>query len=291
MRVTMLQSDRTFLTNLGNVNEKLELTNQQISSGKKLLSLKDSPAGSAELIGIRKELDDVDQYRANADVGNLFVGVTDSVLSSVHTLISTVFVKGSEATSDVIDAGGRASLAAEIRSLRDQILSLANTETQGRYIFAGSKSNAAAFTIAGDAVTYMGDQVVNDIAVGDNVSVRQGFAGDGVFSPVFATINQLLTAVDSGDFAGMSTALSQFSATLNGVNQFRVNLGVSQNKILDSKNELDSLEVNLKSRQSSLEDANLAQAVTQFQQIQTALQAALSARASSAHKSLFDYLG
>jgi flagellar hook-associated protein 3 FlgL len=291
MRVTQLQSDRNFLTNLDRLNSNLEVVNQQVSSGKKLLSLKDSPSGSAELVGLSARLADIDQYSANADSGNLYLGVADSALSSVHTLVQTIFTKGSAATSGVITPDERAGLAGEIRSLRDEIFSLANSETQGRYIFAGSTSNAPAFTITGDAVTYQGDQVVNDVSVGDGVTVPQGFAGDAVFAPVFDGINQLLTAVDAGDAAGMETALSQFSTTLSGLNTFRVQIGVSQNTMLDLKNEQDAAKISITSRQSSLQDADMAQVVTQLQQIQTSLQAALTARSITQQKSLFDYLG
>jgi len=291
MRVTQFQTDRTFLTNIGSLNQRLDLANQQIASGKKLLSLKDSPEGSAEMIGLRKELDDIDQYRANADIGNLYVGVADSALSSVYTVVTTIFTKGSAATSGLVDANGRVALASEIRTLRDQVLSLANSNVRGRYIFAGSQTNSPAFSIAGDAVTYDGDQVVNKISVGDSVEVQQGLAGDGVFSPVFSTINQLLTAVDSGDDAGIQTALAQFSGGLSSLNQIRVRLGVDQNSLLDAKNEQDSLELVIKSRKSTLQDADIVEAVTQLQQIQTALQVALTAHSSTQRKSLFDYIG
>ncbi len=286
-----MQADRTFLSDLGTLNERQQEANRQISSTKKLLSLKDSPAASAELIGLRKELADIDQYQANADVGNLYVGIADSAIGSAFTQLTAIFTRGSEAATETVDAAGRASLASEIRSLRDQILALANSEAQGRYIFAGSLSNAPAFTISGDTVTYEGDFVVNQIAVGDGISVQQGFAGEEVFNPVFDVINQLLAAVDAGDTAGMQAALSQFGSTLTGLNQFRVQLGVAQNTIEDTKNEQASRALNIKSRQSTLEDADLAQAITQLQQIQTALQAALETRSSTHQTNLFDYIG
>jgi flagellar hook-associated protein 3 FlgL len=291
MRVTQIQSDRTFLTNIDRLNSNLEVANQQVSSGKKLLSLKDSPSGSAELVGLSAQLADIYQYQANAASGGLYLGIADSALSSVHNLVTTIFTKGSAATSGVLDSTQRTALAGEIRSLRDQVLSQANSETQGRYLFAGSASNVPAFTIAGDTVTYQGDQVLNTISVGDGVTVPQGFAGDSVFSPIFDTINQLLTAVDGGDVAGMQAALSRFGTTLGGLNTFRVQLGVSQNTLGDLKNAQDAAKTSLIGRQSSLQDADMAQAVTQLSQIQTALQAALAARSATQQRSLFDYLG
>jgi flagellin-like hook-associated protein FlgL len=70
-----------------------------------------------------------------------------------------------------------------------------------------------------------------------------------------------------------------------------VQVGVSQNTILDLKNQQDAAKTSITSRQSSLQDANMAQVVTQLQQIQTALQAALTARSITQQKNLFDYLG
>ncbi|MCK7492393.1 MAG: hypothetical protein MZW92_12900 [Comamonadaceae bacterium] len=88
---------------------------------------------------------------------------------------------------------------------------LANSEVNGRYIFSGSDVLNAPFIMAGDAVTYQGDMNVNSVEVAPGYFIRQNLPGDAVFSPLFNTINGLLTALDSGDQAAARTALAQFS--------------------------------------------------------------------------------
>ncbi len=291
MRVTESSIYRSFLANIENLNEGMAQVNQQLGSGKKLSNLSDSPSGSAELLNIRTELSDIDQYTQNADSSNFFLGVTDSALNSLYNVVTSIFTTGSQAASDLNGASGRANLAQEIRSLRDQVLSLANTEAGGRYVFAGSRVSEPAFTISGDTVTYQGDSETNTVVVNDGLQVRQSVAGSSVFSPVFARINDLLNAIDSGDQAGIQNALNQFSSTMETIGQVRAQVGVDLSKLQSAKTEQSTRKTILSTQQSTLQDADMAQAATQLNQIQTALQAAMTAQSITQQKNLFDFLG
>ncbi len=290
MRITPAISDRNFLNNVETLNTLLEDANQQVSTGKKLLHLQDSPSGSAEMVVLRDELSRIDQYRANSNYGNLFLGVTDSALSSAHDLVTSIFTKGSEAATGTVTAEERETIAREIRAMRDQLLSIANTKAQGRYLFAGSKVTAAPFTISGDTVTYQGDQEVNQITIGDGVDVQTGVAGGDVLMPVFQTIATLLTAIDGNDASGIKANLSGFESALSGINQSRGTVGAALTRVQGIATDLDSRKTSLHSLQSSLEDADLAQAITKREQLQSALEATLTVQATT-RKSLFDYLG
>lgn len=291
MRITPGISDRNFLNNVETLNSLLEDANQQVSTGKKLLQLNDSPSGSAEMVGLRDELSRIDQYRTNSNNGSFFLGVADSVLSSAHDLVTSIFTKGSEAATGTLTAQERTTIAQEIRAIRDQLLAMANTTAQGRYLFAGSKVTAAPFSISGDTVTYQGDQEVNKITIADGLDVQAGVAGSDVFMPVFQTIGTLLTAVDNNDVSAIKAALPGFESALSGINQSRGPLGIALSRLQGITAELDTRETSLHSLQSSLEDANLAQAITRRDQLQSALEATLTAQVTAPRKSLFDYLG
>ncbi len=290
MRVTPGISDRNFLTSVEKLNSLLDDANQQVSTGKKLLHLQDSPSGSSEMVGLRDELSRIDQYKANLDYGNLFLGVADSALSSAHDLVTSIFTKGSEAATGTVTAEERATIAQEIRAMRDQLLAIANTTAQGRYLFAGSRITAPPFSISGDTVTYQGDQEVNKIAIGDGLDVQAGVAGGDVLTPVFQAISTLLTAIDGDDVSAIKAALPGFESALSGINQSRGTVGAALTRLQGNATELDTRKTTLHSLQSSLEDANLAQAITQRNQLQSALEATLTVQAT-ARKSLFDYLG
>lgn len=292
MRITDSMTCRVFLSNLETLNEQLDTVSQQISTGKKFVHLRDSPATAAEGVLLQAKAAALDQYKTNNDSSSFYLQVADSALNSVQNLVTSIQTKGSEAASGTVNATDRATLAKDIRSLRDQILSLANTEVSGRYIFAGSRDTSAAFTISGDAVTYQGDDEINMIKIGDDLRVQQNVAGLSVFSPIFDTIQSLLSAIDSGDRAGIESALGQFSSSLNGLSLARGQVGVELGKTENISSENDTEKVNLQAQQSRLEDVSAAEAATQLSQLQTALRASLSAGQSILQKkNLFDFLG
>ena len=290
MRITQTMIYRNLLDGAENLRENIETANQQISSGKKLNSLADSPAGSAELVDLRAELARVDQYRENSGSGGFFVNLGESVLSSAIDVVTAIYTRGSAGASSLYDVKSRTELAKEVRSLRDQLLSLANTEAHGRHIFAGSQITAAPFTISEDTVSYQGDLIQNRIDVGDGLQVQQNVAGSTAFSKAFSAVEQVLAALDSGDPAAMQTALGQFEGALADLTESRAELGVSLSTIQGAGTEQDSRELAIKDRESKIEDANLAEAATQLKANETALEATFAARTVTGQKNLFDYL-
>jgi flagellar hook-associated protein 3 FlgL len=291
MRVTSTLLQRSFLSNLEDLNQRLDAANQQVSSGRRINRLRDDPSGSAEAVRLHAELDTVDQYRFNTDASQMFVGTADSALDSAFTLVTSVFTRGSAAASNLHGASTMATLAGEVRALRDQLLSVANATIRGRYIFAGANGTNQAFLLQGDHATYQGDRSVNKVLIGEGLLVNQNLPGDAVFQAAFDAIEQLLSALDSQDVSATQTALQGVSASLSSISQQRAQLGASLSQLDRSKSEQDTLEVNVRSRLSRVEDANMAEAVTEFSQIRTALDAALSARAVVQQRNLFDFLG
>ncbi len=291
MRVTQSMSYRSFLANVENLNSRLEDASQQVSSGKKLNHLKDSPTGSAELVELRSELSRIDQFRSNSDSSNFVLNATDSVLTSVFNLLTDIFTRGSEAASDTATQATRDTILKEIRGMRDQIFSLANTKLSGRSIFAGSRVTAPAFSISDNTVTYLGDEVINTIKISDGVQVTQNVVGSEAFTSVFNTLQDLISAIHAHDSASIKAALGQFSTTFGKLSEFRAKVGVELSKIQSVQLEYDGMESTIKTRQSGVEDANLAEAITQMNQIQTALQASLAAQGAVSKKNLFDFLG
>jgi flagellar hook-associated protein 3 FlgL len=281
---------RNLLDGAENLRENIESANQQISSGKKLNSLADSPSGSAELVDLRAELAGIDQYRENASSGGFFVNLGESVLSSAVDVVTAIYTRGSAGASSLYDTNSRTELAKEVRSLRDQLLSLANTESHGRHLFAGSLVTTAPFTISGDSVSYAGDLVQNRIDVGAGLQVQQNVAGSTAFLKAFSAVEQVLAALDNGDRAAMQAALGQFEDALADLTQTRAELGVSLSTIQRAASEQDSRELAIQNRQSKIEDANLAEAATQLKANETALEATFAAQTVAGQKTLFDYL-
>jgi flagellar hook-associated protein 3 FlgL len=292
MRVTQSETYRNFLLNLDTLNERLDKINSQIASGKKLKDLKDSPASSAQLIGMTDQAAEIDQYQSNISSGSYFLGTADSVLNEVNNLVASIYAKGSQAATESVTADDRATIGTEIRSMRDQIIALANSQALGRYIFAGSKTDSAPFTLSGDVVLYQGDESANIISVDRGLEVQEGVPGSAAFNSIFSAVDSLLTNVGANNLDGIKTALGQFASALSGLGIARGEIGANLSLLNNAKTDLDSQETSLKKQRSQLEDANMAESVTAMSQVQTALQTAMTAGGSILQqRNLFDILG
>jgi flagellar hook-associated protein 3 FlgL len=292
MRVTQSETYRNFLSNLETLNDRLDKVNNQVSSGKKLKDLKDSPASSAQLIGLSGQAAEIDQYQSNISSGSYFLGTADSILNQVNNLVTSIYSQGSQAASDAVGDDARATIGTEIRSMRDQILALANSKALGRYIFAGSKIDSSPFTLSGDTVQYQGDENANKIGIDQGLEVQEGVPGSAAFNSVFSAVDSLLTNVESNNLDGIKTALSQFASALSDLGLARGEIGANMSLLNNAKTALDSQETSLKKQRSQLEDANMAESVTALSQIQTAMQTTMTAGGSILQqRNLFDILG
>lgn len=292
MRVAQTEICNSLFSDLGKHNEDLAKYSSQLSSGKILNHLRDSPSGSAKLVALAKIDADIDQYISNTDTGNMYLGVAESVLNEVNNLVASIYSKGSQAASEILGEDSRSALAYEIRSLRDQIVSLANTEVRGRHIFAGSMVAEAPFLLEGDAITYRGDGIVNTLSVDSGTEVQMNYAGDTMFNPVFAAIDGLLAALDANDVGEIQSVLSGISPALSDLSKVRAQIGSNMSLLESVETRLESRETAVREQRSRIEDADMAQSAVLLKQTQTALDAAVSAAgAVLTQRNLFDILG
>ncbi len=291
MRVTPLQTNREFLDHVASLNERLQRRNLEIASGKKVNNLQDAPAGSAELVKLRDDLAEIDQFRKNSDVATFFVAIADSTLNSVQNSVTAIFSRASQVVSNFHEQEVLDATAREIRTIRDQLLDFANTKVRDRYIFSGSQVTTASFTLAGDTVTYQGDGLVNQVQVSDGLTVRGNVIGSDVFTPIFDLIETLVTALDAGDRAGIGTALDQFSSVLAGVGQTRAQVGIDLSTLQNLDAEYDARELGIRGRMSGIADADLPKSISQLRALSAAVDAAYGSHSFVGQRSLFDFLG
>ena len=283
---------RNFLSDLSNLNESSDRALREISSGKKLISIRDSPSGSARLISISDLESKIDQYTANAADGSFFLQAADSALNEVNNLITSIYTRGSQAGTEIINEEERAVLAQEVRSLRDQILSLANSQVRGRYIFAGTLVTDVPFTISGDTAHYEGNDDVNSVIVDKGTEIEQGVSGSEVFDSIFTTIEELLVAMDDNNIADIQDVLGQFSDLLSGLGQVRAKIGTNIGNLENIQSNLEMSKISLTEQRSRIEDADLSASIVELNRIQTSLDAAISAGGTLLGKrNLFDIIG
>ena len=211
-----------------------------------------------------------------------------------------------QAASDTLSPADRQSIALEISSLRDQMLSLANTQdTNGNYLFSGSRVGSPAFSKdAKGVVVYQGDESRMKVAVGDNRRMNLNMPGADAFVKVvrddgkghktgvgfFQAIDDLANAVKNSDHTNMQRGIAEIDSLQQGVSDATAQIGTDMNVIDMQNSVLDEITLRLKTTKSDAEDLDYTSAITKMNKDQLALEAAQSSFAKISQLSLFKYM-
>ncbi len=302
---TTLYFDRA-TQQLGNVQGELAKTQEQLSTGKQIVKPSDSPDKASLVTRLESELARQASYQDTLKSVNTRLQSEETALNNTSDVLTRIKELTVQASSDSLSGADRQSIALEITSLKDQILSLANTQdTNGNYLFSGSRVGKPAFgQDAQGQWVYQGDQSRMKVAVGDNRRMNMNMAGSDAFVKVvrtdskgtqsavgfFQALDDLATAVKSSDHLNMQRGVSEIDALQQGVSDATAQVGTDM-RVVDMQNSvLDEVTLRLKTTKSDTEDLDYTSAITKMNKDQLALEAAQSSFAKISQLSLFKYM-
>ena len=184
----------------------------ELSTGSRLHDLGTDPIATRHILSDRQELGAIASYRSASYTANHMLSTSDGVLSEFSTQMTRVFELAVRFGNDSYNAQDRQVGAQEVQQLQTQLIQMANTEVDGRFIFGGLGNATAPYpTIVTDgaavaAGTYApGDLVINGIDIGA-VTVA---ANDGT-GTLQAAVNAVtnLTGVTASLNAGNALVLT-----------------------------------------------------------------------------------
>jgi flagellar hook-associated protein 3 FlgL len=292
MRITSGQSYQDLLRSLENIRERMQQAQTEITSGNKINQPSDNPAGAADLVRLTGEKSEITQYTSNAAAGKDRLDYTDTVLSSVQSMMQRVVTLGQLALGNPPNPAS--AYTTEMDGLRQQIVGAANASFQGTSLFGGSVTNKSPYVVQADqSVTYQGNSDATVVQVGRVSTLQVQIPGNQVFSGsinVFSAVKQLSDAIKSGDRATIQAQLSNLQQYYDSLSVVRSQIGALSNSAQRTQSDLQSYELARASDQSRIQSVDLAQASTDFTQSQTALQAAMAAGAKISQVSILNYL-
>jgi flagellar hook-associated protein 3 FlgL len=285
------------LTNLWQIQSREQTAMQEVSTGKRVNMPSDDPAAAAEDVQNQAAQSQTDQYLKSTSSLESLLQTADSTLSSVVTSLNQAVSLGVQGANGDLSASDQQAITQQVQGIRDEILQLANISYEGVYIFGGTKSTVAPFTLdstQNDGVRYNGNTGTNSVEVADGHSIQTNVPGSQIFqgpaADVFGSLQQLITALQSGVSASIGSATTQVRAALDYVSQQRVFYGNTVNELTANQSFLQQEKVSLQTQDNNLVGADMAKAATDLSQAQTAQSAALAALAKVIPESLLDYL-
>ncbi|MFK3709334.1 MULTISPECIES: flagellar hook-associated protein FlgL [Enterobacteriaceae] len=119
---------------------------EQMSTGKRVNRPSDDPIAASQAVVLSQAQAENSQFKLARSFASQRVGLEESVLSQVTTALQSAQDKIVYAGNGSLSDNDRSSIATDLQGIRDQLVNLANsTDGNGRYIFAGYKTDAPAF--------------------------------------------------------------------------------------------------------------------------------------------------
>jgi len=274
---------------------RLQRTQEELASGKRILTPSDDPVAAGQIQTIRSELARIETLQKNANHAYNDLAMAESVLDGVQDALQRARDLTVRGGNDALSVSEKQLIANEIDGIRDQILALANSKSaQNEYIFAGYATNEPAFQLNDQTVSYQGDGGVREVNISTSVTVKTRISGSDIFGDenegVFASLEALATSLRSDDRDGFTAAFQALDVAITNVSDARSTLGVRMNQVSEQQSLNEAFNIQLNDSLGDLEDLDYAKAISEMNLQMVALEAAQQAYTRTQGLSLFNYL-
>jgi flagellar hook-associated protein 3 FlgL len=274
---------------------------QELASGGSLIARpSDDPVGTADSMRTRADMRANEQYKRNIDDANGWLTTVDSALGTVTSLLNKARDLTIQASNGSLTQTAREAIALELGSIKESLLSAADTKYLGRSVFAGNSDGAAVFDRTDNAApyTFAGPKSPVDRRIGAEMKVRVDAEGEKVFgsdpadgssgNSVFALLDSMIAKLEGvGD---VSTNLNDIDSRLYSVINARAEVGTRHAQILKAQETNLDEAVSLEARRSGIEDPDIGKVVLDLKMQEVAYQAALQVTARVLQPTLMDFL-
>jgi flagellar hook-associated protein 3 FlgL len=295
MRVTFNTSYRNASEAVAEAAAEMVTRQRQVATGRRIHVSSDDPAAASAAVGEHAELAATEQYRQAADTVTSRLSVIDTVLSTLIDQTTAAKVAVQSGRGSVSEAQ-RLAAADNILAIRDSIYAAANTQYRGVYLLSGSDSITAPFSRSGDTISaYQGTSVVNRVDIDRQTSVAVVLDGSEVLQgsdpdDLFTVLADLAAAVRTGDTDAINDGAAALDRAFERFNRTIGRVGTDMTLVDSQRTQLNARRIASQTRVSSLENVDLAEAISAMTQADTAYRAALGAVGTTSRLSLIDYL-
>lgn len=296
-RVTTLGSNNLSAEWLRTSSARIAEGQREISTGIRVDRASQAPSESAGLLRNQRSLDRIAQLDRNSTNAKLWLSTADGALTDSVGVLTRARTLAIQGANDTNSPEARAAIAADLREIRRDLLALANTQVNGRPLFAGTAGGPAAYDTAGD---FVGDdgRVVRAVTTTDSFAVAAtgpevfGAAtpGDPYNGSVFQVLERMAQAVESGDVAGIREGMEATDVAMSRIQSEIGRVGGMTGRLEDIDARNASQRIAVQDQISQVRDVEMTDAIIRLRSAETSHEATLSAVGRSLSRSLLDFL-
>lgn len=298
MRVTQLNTFRRLKHYLEKNRKMLFDYQMRLASGKRVTKASDDSVAyttSRQLENIiRKEA----QYQNNISSGLAKATTAEDALQNIVDILSkanTLIVKGA---TDSIDEDARQILGEQIQGLKKEIVSLTNTKFNDVYLFGGTNTQNAPFSLAPGSPTSVNDTsngTALKVQVSDISSLTISVSGDAIRNigggdDLFAVLKNAAQALRNNNATAIRNSLDKIDEAYDHVVSLSSKLANHINRLNFLNKQIEDQQITQKGRVSEMIDADFVKVMSHIQESRTSYRATLMIHSRISRMSLLNYL-
>lgn len=269
--------------------------NERIGSGLRVNRPSDDPLAAYRVQEVETHVRQVEQYERNLKMSDTVLNHAEQSLDGALNTLYRIKELTIQNLTSVRTQQDSASIANEIRHLRENLRSIANTRASNRFLFGGFRHDQEPY----DAnFQFTGDTSVVELEVGERNRAQISVPGGSIFGDgtpntvdVFGNIIALEGFITAQDEANTQNELERLEQSIEQVIDRRANLGGLQVRIMGARTVNADLRLRLETDLANLRDLDFPAAVSELQLTDNALQATLASSSRLINgTSLLDFL-
>lgn len=215
-----ISSSAIYDANISMLNQqqaRLLHTQQQLASGRRMLTPADDPVASARALEISQSDAANTQYATNRLAAKHSAALAESVLQNVTNLLQDVRTSAIQAGAGTLSSSDKQTMAADFNSRLDELITLANTtDGLGNYLFSGFQGRTLPFAKSVAGVQYLADDGQRMVQVSASRQLAASDSGADIFmrikngstTPVAVPVTAPLTVSSAGAIALGATSVT-----------------------------------------------------------------------------------
>jgi flagellar hook-associated protein 3 FlgL len=199
MRISTHQMFNQGLTNILKQQEVLARTQQQLATGKRILTPSDDPIASSRIELMNQRISMSERMLINKETAETTLAIEEGLLSNSVSTVHKLRDLQVQAGNGALSQSQRQSIAKESQVLLEQLVGIANfQDNNGHYMFSGGQTLTQAISQnSGGNYVYNGDETTRKLSVANGLSVQLNDSAKEIFMRI-ANGNGRFSVSDNG---------------------------------------------------------------------------------------------
>ena len=179
---------------------KLAKTQEQITTGRKFQTAAEDPIGAVRSAALDRTLADNEQYGRNSNIIESRLGYEEQALADATALLQSVRDRALQGANSTLGPVERRMIANDVRQHLAALLDIANRDdSNGEYLFAGTRTSTRPFAQGSTGVNYQGDLTNRQIRISGSQALADGHTGADVFMNIAERNGVFHTSVNAAN--------------------------------------------------------------------------------------------